>query len=111
MFLTKLNLGETNTLLSGEDYRLKVVYPADNAGSVECSPRAEYCIISSFKQICPLTKNYSFVFIHGLNPRSNAQHADETWSIGSNLMWLKDLLPAKIPYAQVMIFACNSNVA
>jgi hypothetical protein len=90
---------------------LKVVYSADNAGSVEGSPRVEYCIISSFKQVCSLTKYYSIVFVHGLNPRGNARHSDETWSTESGLMWPRDLLPVKILYARVMIFSYNSNVA
>jgi hypothetical protein len=54
----------------------------------------------------------SIVFVHGLNPRSNPKHSEDTWTHeNGTTMWPKDLLPMKIPYARICIFTYNSNVA
>ncbi len=60
---------------------------------------------------CMLTKEFSFIFIHGLNPRNDPHHSDHTWSVENGVMWPRDLLPKKIPDARIMIFKYNANVA
>jgi hypothetical protein len=61
--------------------------------------------------VCVLTKDCSIVFVHGLNPRGNPHHAEDTWAVGNGVMWPRDLLPRKIPNARIMIFKYNSSVA
>ncbi|KAI9768271.1 MAG: hypothetical protein M1839_004165 [Geoglossum umbratile] len=51
------------------------------------------------------------VFVHGLNPRNDPRHSENTWSHESGIMWPRDILPNRIPYARIMIFTYNSNVA
>ena len=52
----------------------------------------------------------SIVAVHGLNPTNKEFHAEHTWRDGEKL-WLRDFLPAKIPYARILLFGYNSNVA
>jgi len=49
--------------------------------------------------------------VHGLNPRGDPEHPEKTWTHTSGTMWPRDLLPGKIPYARIMVFSYNSNVA
>jgi hypothetical protein len=51
------------------------------------------------------------VFVHGLNPFSNQNHAYDTWTHQNGRCWLYHFLPDDIPEARIWIFGYNSNVA
>ncbi len=53
----------------------------------------------------------SLVFVHGLNPFSNQNHAYDTWTHQNGRCWLYHFLPDDIPEARIWIFGYNSNVA
>ena len=38
-------------------------------------------------------------------------HAFKTWTHSNGTFWPRDLLPAHVPYARILLFAYNSNVA
>ena len=55
--------------------------------------------------------SFSVVVVHGLNFMNNSDHAEETWS-ASGRLWLKDLLPPRLPRpARIMLFAYNASPA
>jgi hypothetical protein len=52
------------------------------------------------------------VVLHGMNPRGNEGHEENTWTdrdTGTN--WIKTLLPQQTPNARILTFHYNSNVA
>lgn len=44
------------------------------------------------------------VAIHGLNG-----HREKTWTANNNVLWLKDLLPEKIPNARIIVWGYDSS--
>lgn len=58
-------------------------------------------------------QNYSIVAVHGLNLRSNPNHARATWTAANDKLWLNDpdFLPKKIPTARILLFSYDSGVA
>jgi hypothetical protein len=69
--------------------------------------------------LCPLHQTVDkqmivrpvLVFVHGLNPLNDKNHARNTWTNGSRKFWPKDYLPHDIPNADILLFAYNSNAA
>jgi hypothetical protein len=53
----------------------------------------------------------SIVAVHGLNPLSKENHAEETWTAPNGQLWLKDFLPTQIPKARIFLFGYNANTA
>ena len=51
-------------------------------------------------------KMVDVVAVHGLQG-----HAFETWEHGNHTIWLRDLLPAELPFAYIMTFGYDSVVA
>lgn len=52
----------------------------------------------------------SIVFVHGLNPSNNPDHAWDTWTHTDTGTFWPLLLQAEIPHARIMIFDYNSRV-
>jgi hypothetical protein len=53
----------------------------------------------------------SLVFVHGLNPFSNPNHAFDTWKHENGKFWPYDFLPQDIPEARIWVYGYNSNIA
>ncbi|EHK17684.1 uncharacterized protein TRIVIDRAFT_9781, partial [Trichoderma virens Gv29-8] len=54
----------------------------------------------------------SIVAVHGMNLENNERHADNTWTDRTtNVNWLKDLLPSRLPNARVLAYQYNANIA
>lgn len=50
------------------------------------------------------------MFVHGLNPKGDLQHARKTWTHENGTFWPKTLLPELLPTARILLFAYNSSV-
>lgn len=51
--------------------------------------------------------------MHGLNPRSDSNHAWNTWTKstgGTERLWLRDDLPAYTPQARIFLYEYNSKL-
>lgn len=53
---------------------------------------------------------FSFVFVHGLNPRGRNDHPFETWTHANGVFWPTEFLAEDIPYARVFVYGYNSNI-
>ncbi|KAL2810098.1 hypothetical protein BJX63DRAFT_403191 [Aspergillus granulosus] len=51
-----------------------------------------------------------FVFVPGLNPRAQCDHAFNTWTHENGTCWPQDYLPQDIPNSRVFIYGYNSTV-
>ncbi len=51
-----------------------------------------------------LIQAVSIVAVHGLNG-----HREKTWTASNGLLWLRDLLPTKIPNARIMTWGYDAN--
>lgn len=52
----------------------------------------------------------SIVFVHGLNPRADHEHARRTWTskrVGT--FWPEHMMPVLVPTARIILFAYNSS--
>jgi len=47
---------------------------------------------------------HSIVAIHGLDG-----HRTESWTAGNNILWLRDLLPDKVPTARILTYGYDAN--
>jgi hypothetical protein len=72
-------------------------------------PKLSTLIIALVTSLHPANMRNSIVAVHGLNPKSDADHAERSWTKNGKL-WLKDFLPNRIPEARVLLFSYNSNV-
>ncbi|KAL6713021.1 hypothetical protein ACLMJK_009417 [Lecanora helva] len=54
--------------------------------------------------------NLDIVFVHGLNPTGEQDHARKTWIHENGTFWPETLLPQLLPTARVLLFAYNSSV-
>ncbi|KAL9105022.1 MAG: hypothetical protein Q9163_000119 [Psora crenata] len=50
------------------------------------------------------------VFVHGLNPKGDSEHARKTWTHENGTFWPEELLPELLPTARVLLFAYNSSI-
>lgn len=53
---------------------------------------------------------HSIVFVHGLNPKGDSEHARKTWTHENGTFWPEELLPELLPTARVLLFAYNSSI-
>jgi pimeloyl-ACP methyl ester carboxylesterase len=53
----------------------------------------------------------SLVFVHGLNPLNNQNHAFDTWTHENGVFWPADLLGEDLPHARIWVYGYNSQVA
>lgn len=52
----------------------------------------------------------SIVFVHGLNPKGDVNHARNTWTHENGTFWPESLLPELLPTARILLFAYNSSI-
>jgi hypothetical protein len=52
---------------------------------------------------------FSFVFVHGLNPTNDINHAYSTWTV-DGIFWPQEFLPTHIENLRVLIYGYNSTV-
>jgi hypothetical protein len=50
------------------------------------------------------------VAVHGLNTTNTKNHAEAAWT-SKDKLWLRDFLPTSLPYARILLFSYNANVA
>ena len=50
------------------------------------------------------------MFVHGLNPTGDPDHARRTWTHENGTIWPATLLPQLLPKARILLFAYNSSV-
>ena len=50
------------------------------------------------------------MFVHGLNPKGDLNHARQTWTHENGTFWPATLLPQLLPTARILLFAYNSSV-
>ena len=54
---------------------------------------------------------HNIVVGNGLNPLSHKEHAYSIWTHPkTKKLWLRDLLPQKIPSARILLFAYNARI-
>ena len=53
---------------------------------------------------------HSIVFVHGLNPTGDPNHARKSWTHENSTFWPEALLPELLPTARILLFAYNSSV-
>ncbi|UKZ53602.1 hypothetical protein TrVGV298_007397 [Trichoderma virens] len=62
--------------------------------------------------VAPPNADLDIVAVHGMNLENNERHADNTWTDRTtNVNWLKDLLPSRLPNARVLAYQYNANIA
>ncbi|KAL8741601.1 MAG: hypothetical protein Q9190_005811 [Brigantiaea leucoxantha] len=54
--------------------------------------------------------NLDIIFVHGLNPTGDLEHARKTWTHENGTFWPETLLPELLPSARILLFAYNSSV-
>ncbi|MCJ1391951.1 hypothetical protein MMC18_004818 [Xylographa bjoerkii] len=62
----------------------------------------------------PLNAEVDLVAVHGLNWANAPAFAVRTWTagdVGEERLWLKDMLPDRLPHVRVLLYSYNSNVA
>lgn len=50
------------------------------------------------------------MFVHGLNPKGDMDHARKTWTHENGTFWPETLLPKLLSTARILLFAYNSSV-
>ena len=65
--------------------------------------------------VAPRNPNLDIVFVHGLNPKGQENHARRTWTYSGDAsptatFWPQALLPYSIPSARILLFAYNSSI-
>ena len=65
--------------------------------------------------VAPDKPDLDVVFVHGLNPKGNENHARKTWTHGGDasntgIFWPQALLPESIPSARILLFGYNSSI-
>ena len=61
--------------------------------------------------VAPNNPNLDIVFVHGLNPKGQENHARTPWThSGDATFWPQTLLPESIPTARILLFAYNSSI-
>lgn len=56
------------------------------------------------------SQSASVVFVHGLNPKGDLEHARKTWTHENGTFWPETLLPELLPMARILLFAYNSSI-
>ncbi|MCJ1386808.1 hypothetical protein MMC17_009936 [Xylographa soralifera] len=62
----------------------------------------------------PVHAEVDLVAVHGLNWANAPAFAVRTWTagdMGEERLWLKDMLPHRLPHVRVLLYSYNSNVA
>lgn len=65
--------------------------------------------------VAPDNPDLDIVFVHGLNPKGQENHARTTWTHSGNtshtaIFWPQTLLPESVPTARILLFAYNSSI-
>lgn len=62
--------------------------------------------------VTPNSPALDIVFVHGLNPKGQEDHARKTWTSSGDtgVFWPQALLPESVPSARILLFAYNSSV-
>lgn len=47
----------------------------------------------------------SIIVVHGLNG-----HREKTWTAPNNVLWLRDLLPSKIPHSRILTWGYDADI-
>ena len=63
----------------------------------------------------PNNADLDIVFVHGLNPKGQEDHAKKTWTYSGDALhgesfWPQTLLPESVPTARIPLFAYNSSI-
>lgn len=92
---------------TGENYLDELVHPRE--------PTVEFVPIFFWNNLYWADTSFIFaslVAVHGLNPAWNQSHGQDTWT-KNNVLWLQEpeFLPKALPYARVMLYGYNSEVA
>ena len=60
---------------------------------------------SNYGKLCNATNRYQFsiVAIHGLDG-----HLEKSWTADNGTLWLRDLLPEKIPHARILTYGYDA---
>ena len=63
----------------------------------------------------PNNPDLDIVFVHGLNPKGQENHARQTWTHKGDVshsatFWPQNLLPQSVPTARILLFAYNSSI-
>ena len=65
--------------------------------------------------VAPNNPDLDIVFVHGLNPKGQENHATKTWTHSGDAshaatFWPQALLPESVPSARILLFAYNSSI-
>lgn len=65
--------------------------------------------------VTPDSPDLDLVFVYGLNPKGQENHARKTWTSSGDashtaIFWPQALLPESVPSARILLFAYNSSV-
>ena len=65
--------------------------------------------------VAPDNPDLDIVFVHGLNPKGQENHARSTWTYSgdashTSIFWPQALLPESVPSARILLFAYNSSI-
>ncbi|KAI9431999.1 Alpha/Beta hydrolase protein [Russula earlei] len=101
--ITLRNMSEVQKLLEVDEFSLS----EGNAFPVESTRRV--AIDTHFHGLTVIAggddSKLDIIAIHGLNG-----HAFNSWTVDDGVMWLRDLLPAQVPDARVLLYGYNANV-
>ena len=100
-------MSDTSESMFASEY-LRTVYEPDP--SSEHARRPIECVSfppCSFSLLIPL----SIVFVHGINPLSTGDYAEQAWTHDNGYCWPMEQLPQDKPSVRIHIFSYNSKVS
>ena len=60
--------------------------------------------------VSPENPDIDIIFVHGLNPKGSINHARETWTTSTGILWPDTLFRQEVPTARILIFGYNSSI-
>lgn len=101
-----------NNLCTGLNRARISVSPGGLHSAGHSQDRVQRILYEAYHSQVPCTNltGYSFVFVHGLNPRGRNDHPFETWTHSNGKFWPTEFLAEDIPFARVFVYGYNSSI-
>jgi hypothetical protein len=68
------------------------------------SPNIECVILANFLRFFANGNSNSIIAIHGLDG-----HREDSWTAENGILWLKDLLPQRLPHARIATYGYDAS--